>query len=256
MIAWGSPYLDYDGEHPTVDVASKQDWIAVKGSGWKGCWVPFKASSTTNDLRPVGQGCDIVVLYAHGGGFVCGHPLQTIDVLRDLVKAVHDQSGLKVGILSIDYSTFAYNKKCSCSTMNKPRLILFMHNPRLLYLHISDHLYCRFLARDAIPWSTQRKYCGIQGTCPGIRRRCPENFHLYVIFFKDTPLFEKYSGFLLKRLTVLLFSWRFSRRKPRPCHPPQDPRRLSRTGPPRCELILVTLYSGHRPCGGDSVRHS
>ncbi|KAI9241769.1 MAG: Alpha/Beta hydrolase protein [Podila humilis] len=103
-IAWGAPYLDYDGGHPTVDVASKQDWIVVKGSGWKGCWVPFKASSTTNDLRPIGQGCDIVILFAHGGGFICGHPLQTIDVLRDLVKAVHDQSGLKVGILSIDYS--------------------------------------------------------------------------------------------------------------------------------------------------------
>lgn len=104
MIAWGSPHLDYDGGHPSVDDAPKQDWVAVKGSGWKGCWVPFKASSTTNDLRPIGQGCDIVVLYAHGGGFVIGHPLQTIDFLRDIMKAVHDQSGLKVGILSIDYS--------------------------------------------------------------------------------------------------------------------------------------------------------
>jgi len=97
----------------------KKKWVTpVEGKGWKGFWIPFqdqvnavksgngKDATTTvpPESVPLGSGCDIVVLYSHGGGFIDGDPLMFLDYHLKSMKAVQQTHNLKVAILSVDYS--------------------------------------------------------------------------------------------------------------------------------------------------------
>ncbi|KAF9348908.1 hypothetical protein BGX26_012731 [Mortierella sp. AD094] len=92
-----------------------------QGHTWKGYWIPFQeqaqaidggksqetfARKKEQDISQIkiGEGCDLVVFNAHGGGFVDGFPLQTLGFMLKVMKQAHEKHDIKVGFLSIDYS--------------------------------------------------------------------------------------------------------------------------------------------------------
>ncbi|KAG0043543.1 hypothetical protein BGZ83_011283 [Gryganskiella cystojenkinii] len=91
---------------------------AVEGKGWKGFWIPFqdqvnlvtdkKDSKATMmvppEQVPIGDGCDLVLLSIHGGGFIDGHPLMFLKYFKTVMEVLQRTHGLKVAILSVDYS--------------------------------------------------------------------------------------------------------------------------------------------------------
>ncbi|KAG0055391.1 hypothetical protein BGZ83_008783 [Gryganskiella cystojenkinii] len=52
----------------------------------------------------IGQGCDKVVLYAHGGGFIDGNARMYLDIFRRMMATAYESQKIKIGFLSIEYS--------------------------------------------------------------------------------------------------------------------------------------------------------
>ncbi|GJJ69081.1 hypothetical protein EMPS_01427 [Entomortierella parvispora] len=96
--------------------AQKKWAVPVEGNGWKGFWIPFQdqvnsvkdshgaTTMVPPESVPVGSGCDIVLLYIHGGGFIDGNPLMFLEFFLKTMKATQQTHNLKIGILAIDYS--------------------------------------------------------------------------------------------------------------------------------------------------------
>ncbi|KAG0344623.1 hypothetical protein BG004_004295 [Podila humilis] len=99
--------------------------IKVETKEWSGFWIPFQdqihtvkfsqnssddnnSNISNGDVAPasidVGSGCDVVLIWTHGGGFIDGHALQLLHFFKDLMKSVQQEQNLKVGILAIAYS--------------------------------------------------------------------------------------------------------------------------------------------------------
>lgn len=94
----------------------------AQGHAWKAYWIPFQNQIEDNDAGQedhaqqqhakkvdvskvkVGEDCDLVVLYFHGGGFIDGFPLQTLDMMLRVMKQAQAEHNLKIGFLSVDYS--------------------------------------------------------------------------------------------------------------------------------------------------------
>ncbi|KAG0294395.1 hypothetical protein BGZ96_001307 [Linnemannia gamsii] len=96
------------------------------GVGGSGYWIPFQdqthkvtdpskdSNQEATDLAKrridfvnqsrVGEGCDLVVFFIHGGGFVQGHPLQSLDLFKRIMRKTHQHHDLKVGFFSVQYS--------------------------------------------------------------------------------------------------------------------------------------------------------
>ncbi|KAG0215385.1 hypothetical protein BGX33_001234 [Mortierella sp. NVP41] len=96
----------------------KAQWMKyIQKSDWSAYWVPFQdlghkvkdgqATSSKQEKADiakartefvsqslVGEGCDIVVFYMHGGGFVQGHALQSLDLFRNVMREVQQDHGL------------------------------------------------------------------------------------------------------------------------------------------------------------------
>lgn len=52
----------------------------------------------------VGEGCDLVVFYMHGGGWVEGHPLLSLGLFRNIMRETLQAYGIKVGFFAVEYS--------------------------------------------------------------------------------------------------------------------------------------------------------
>ncbi|KAG0100289.1 hypothetical protein BGZ93_002861 [Podila epicladia] len=92
--------------------------VEAEGKDWEAYWIPFQDqihavrdqnSSAIHDADrankvKVGEGCDLVLHWAHGGGFIDGHALQCLFFFKDLMKSLQKDYGIRVGILSIAYS--------------------------------------------------------------------------------------------------------------------------------------------------------
>ncbi|KAF9081701.1 hypothetical protein BGX23_000558 [Mortierella sp. AD031] len=105
----------------------KAQWMRyVQKDDWKACWIPFqdqihkvKAGQPSSNQQEeieaakartdyvsqsrIGEGCDIVVFYTHGGGFVNGHPSQSLNFFKLLMRKAQRDHDLKVGFFSIEY---------------------------------------------------------------------------------------------------------------------------------------------------------
>ncbi|KAF9332199.1 hypothetical protein BG006_004939 [Podila minutissima] len=81
---------------------------AVDGKGWTGFWIPFQCevpdAKTGCDASTLGQGCDLVLLYTHGGGFIYGHPLQNTVFMTELIHHTFVTKGIRLSFLVIDYN--------------------------------------------------------------------------------------------------------------------------------------------------------
>ncbi|KAG0093598.1 hypothetical protein BGZ92_004197 [Podila epicladia] len=91
------------------NAAMEAQWArAVDGKGWTGFWIPFQCevpyAKNECETSTVGQGCDLVLLYTHGGGFIYGHPLQNIVFMKELIHHTFVTKGIRLGVLAIDYS--------------------------------------------------------------------------------------------------------------------------------------------------------
>ncbi|ORZ06762.1 Alpha/Beta hydrolase protein [Lobosporangium transversale] len=89
-----------------------------QGHTWKGYWIPFQdqvhhvkdsqgqdqAQKVDISKIKVGQGCDLVVVCAHGGLFCDGWPLQCLDFMKQVMKQAQEKHNLRIGFLSLDYS--------------------------------------------------------------------------------------------------------------------------------------------------------
>lgn len=106
------------------------DGRVTQGHAWKGFWVPFQnqvhaavrdddsgeeeeeeGEHSQQDAKKidvskvkVGEGCDLVVLYFHGGGFLDGYAHQSLDMFCRVMKEAQEKHNLKVGFLSVEYS--------------------------------------------------------------------------------------------------------------------------------------------------------
>ncbi|KAG0254982.1 hypothetical protein BGZ95_005891 [Linnemannia exigua] len=109
----------------------KAQWAKhIKNDSWVAFWVPFQDQThkvtegdkarTSNDIKQeninsakaktdfvsqsrVGEGCDLVVVYMHGGGFVQGYALQSLDQFKNIMRKTHQDYGVKVGYFSVEY---------------------------------------------------------------------------------------------------------------------------------------------------------
>ncbi|GJJ71556.1 hypothetical protein EMPS_03906 [Entomortierella parvispora] len=83
---------------------------------WKGFWVPYqnhgpdgpsaadKVEFVTNSAQKIGQGCDKVILFTHGGGFMDGNARMYLDIFRRWMTTAYDTHKIKIGFLSMEYS--------------------------------------------------------------------------------------------------------------------------------------------------------
>ncbi|KAF8933947.1 hypothetical protein BGZ52_006318 [Haplosporangium bisporale] len=92
--------------------------VEAENKEWTAYWIPFQdqihtirdGQSHNNVNGPgvntakVGEGCDLVLHWAHGGGFIDGHALQCLFFYKDLMKTLQKEHGIRVGILSVAYS--------------------------------------------------------------------------------------------------------------------------------------------------------
>lgn len=107
----------------------KAQWVKrIPNEKWNAFWMPFQdqthkvteGGKATNSKQEkeiiakartdfviqsrVGEDCDLVVFYIHGGGFVQGDPLQSLDLFRNVMRKAHQDHGVKVGYFSVQYS--------------------------------------------------------------------------------------------------------------------------------------------------------
>ncbi|KAF9991719.1 hypothetical protein BGZ79_004082, partial [Entomortierella chlamydospora] len=101
-------------KHGTFLQSSKDQWATkVQSEGWKGYWIPFKDQSSKKNLQAahkvktsiadIGVGCDLVMLFIHGGGMVKGNALMYLANYRAWMKELQIKYGVKIGILTIEY---------------------------------------------------------------------------------------------------------------------------------------------------------
>ncbi|KAK3838973.1 MAG: Alpha/Beta hydrolase protein [Linnemannia gamsii] len=109
----------------------KAQWAKhIKNDSWDAFWIPFQDQThkvtevdkvrTSNDIEQeninnakaktdfvsqskVGEGCDLVIFYIHGGGFVQGYALQSLDLFKKIMRKTHQDHGVKVGHFSVEY---------------------------------------------------------------------------------------------------------------------------------------------------------
>ncbi|CAG8450121.1 17219_t:CDS:2 [Acaulospora colombiana] len=78
----------------------RKQWCrSVSGPGWKGYLIGEDA-----ETAEIGDGADLVVIYAHGGGFVCGGALVSLVVFVDWIKTWKSSHGAKTHIVSLEYA--------------------------------------------------------------------------------------------------------------------------------------------------------
>ncbi|KAF9211521.1 hypothetical protein BGZ59_007948 [Podila verticillata] len=92
--------------------------VEAENKEWTAYWIPFQdqihtirdGQSHNNVNGPgvntakVGEGCDLVLHWAHGGGFIDGHALQCLFFYKDLMKTLQKEHEIRVDILSVAYS--------------------------------------------------------------------------------------------------------------------------------------------------------
>lgn len=78
---------------------------AIQGDGWKGFWIAEGVGKVGNlkawELTAREQ-ADLVILYAHGGGYNSGHGTMFMDGWLQYLLELKEK-GLKARILSLDY---------------------------------------------------------------------------------------------------------------------------------------------------------
>ncbi|KAG0100290.1 hypothetical protein BGZ93_002862 [Podila epicladia] len=113
MYAVASSQLLKQAEYGTPN-----SWIQdIEESKWRGRWVPFRdqlhsvkdgkgqpvRTKSPEDVSSEIRKCDLVLLYAHGGGFEFGDTLQCF-VYQQKLMGYMQEKGVKIGIMGIDYS--------------------------------------------------------------------------------------------------------------------------------------------------------
>ncbi|KAF9963135.1 hypothetical protein BGZ65_005733, partial [Modicella reniformis] len=126
---YGHPLVDREQNQSRQDKDTMSDGHGhdrdrgAQGHAWKAYWVPFQDQfcNAKDDARQqegsqkqqqegrakvddvsmvkVGEGCDLVVLYTHGRGFIDGHPLQSLDMFRRIMKYAQQEHNVKAWIL-------------------------------------------------------------------------------------------------------------------------------------------------------------
>ncbi|KAG0016960.1 hypothetical protein BGZ81_010969 [Podila clonocystis] len=106
-----------DFTHGLGSPAKKAKWATpVSGHGWKGFWIPFQDQQTEKDKTkdisnnieiadiPIGSGCDMVVLAIHGGGYIDGDALMSLNYFKHWMKSAQKEQQIKIGIVAVEYS--------------------------------------------------------------------------------------------------------------------------------------------------------
>lgn len=105
-----------DFTHGLGSPAKKAKWATpVSGQGWKGFWIPFQdqqakkdtSKDASNSLEiadiPIATGCDMVVLAIHGGGYIDGDALMSLNYFKHWMKSAQKEQQIKIGIVAVEY---------------------------------------------------------------------------------------------------------------------------------------------------------
>lgn len=102
-----------DITHGLGGPAKKAKWATpVSGKGWKGFWIPFQDQTKNEDNKakdvsiadiPIGTGCDMVVLAIHGGGYIDGDALMSLNYFKNWMKSAQKEQQIKIGIVAVEY---------------------------------------------------------------------------------------------------------------------------------------------------------
>ncbi|KAG0315148.1 hypothetical protein BG000_005277, partial [Podila horticola] len=141
-----------DFTHGLGSPAKKAKWATpVSGQGWKGFWIPFQdqqakkdtSKDASNSLEiadiPIATGCDMVVLAIHGGGYIDGDALMSLNYFKHWMKSAQKEQQIKIGIVAVEYSLSpevaypvamneiiaAYTDLIQNHSVNSKRIILF-----------------------------------------------------------------------------------------------------------------------------------
>ncbi|KAF9374805.1 hypothetical protein CPB97_011884 [Podila verticillata] len=103
-----------DFTHGLGGPAKKAKWATpISGKGWRGFWIPFQDQMKKEDNKakdvsiadiPIGTGCDMVVLTIHGGGYIDGDALMSLDYIKHWMKSAQKEQQIKIGIVAVEYS--------------------------------------------------------------------------------------------------------------------------------------------------------
>ncbi|CAG8480213.1 6265_t:CDS:2 [Paraglomus occultum] len=78
-----------------------KDWSRqIEGEGGK--WKAYLITENANDVE-VGENADVVVLYAHGGGYTLGHPMVTFAIFVRWIKYWKTTHDANTHIVSVSY---------------------------------------------------------------------------------------------------------------------------------------------------------
>ncbi|KAG0344624.1 hypothetical protein BG004_004296 [Podila humilis] len=135
FLRFGIWLMDIEGG--TTDPEKKAEIgkdVEGPNKDWRAHWVPFQHSSnalknldikdaalSTKERQQVereaasarrqlvqesviGQGCDIIVFYTHGGGFISGNSKMYLDIFRRWMANVYKHHGIRIGFLSVEYT--------------------------------------------------------------------------------------------------------------------------------------------------------
>lgn len=113
MYAAASSQLLKQAEYGTPN-----SWIHdIEETKWRGRWIPFRdqlhsvkdgkgqpvRTMSPKDVSSEIQKCDLLLLYAHGGGFEFGDMMQCF-VYQQKMMAYMQEKGVKISFMGIDYS--------------------------------------------------------------------------------------------------------------------------------------------------------
>lgn len=83
--------------------------------GWKGLWIPFQnqplelkgeSSAPGGKKFLPGEGSDLVILHAHGGGFIDGNAPSKVPFWLGVMKKTFETHKTKISLLSLEYSEY------------------------------------------------------------------------------------------------------------------------------------------------------
>jgi len=88
----------------TMPIGDEKKWIhEITHSTWKGVWI-VQSMQSLKQAEVAALNNDLVILYAHSGGFCYGHSKMSIETFQLIINHLRIKHHIRASILSLEYS--------------------------------------------------------------------------------------------------------------------------------------------------------
>ncbi|KAG4073875.1 hypothetical protein HA402_014080 [Bradysia odoriphaga] len=88
----------------TGPIGEERKWThKIKQTAWKGVWIVPNRNSL-KEAEDAALNSDLVILYAHGGGYCMGHAKMYMETFQLIINHLRSEHNIRASILSLEYS--------------------------------------------------------------------------------------------------------------------------------------------------------